>query len=263
MKLKLGIIAALVIAFCSTTISYGAAPAAKESRFKIATPPVGAQIKVITIRTENMTGNLDPNYLGMQFRNEEKGYYGLETEEASPLIVRLYMDVKEPIDEKYIKSIVEKKELQMGVHGGGSKLVNVDFTYVSLDPKIETITRRAFLERHFSFMKKDFKLNIEKWGGKNEAVYELVYPSLDKPLVLRNIPYLSSYLSAVDGCLGIETTINEKEEYCFRIRYSKDVLNDNKIWEVLTRDKWTIRTNEGDLKESDPRLSFTEKGATK
>ncbi|NTU95641.1 MAG: 4Fe-4S binding protein, partial [Bacteroidales bacterium] len=80
---------------------------------------------------------------------------------------------------------------------------------------------------------------------------------------LRSLPFFTSYLSTVDGCLGVETAINEKEEYCFRIRYSKDVLNNDKIWEVLTREKWTIRTNEGDLKETDPRLSFTDKGITK
>ena len=258
MKLKLSIIAALVIAFCSTTVSYGG------SKFKIASPPAGSTIKVITIRTENMTERMDLNYLGMQFRNESKGYYGLESEDATPLIVRIYMDVKEPVDEQYLKSVVEKKELQMGVHGGGSKLVNIDFKFVSLEKNTgETMTSRAFLERYFDFMKKEFKLNVEKWGGKNEAVYELVYPGLDKPLVLRSLPFFTSYLSTIDGCLGVETAINENEEYCFRIRYSKDVLSNDKMWEVLTREKWTIRTNEGDLKETDPRLSFTDKGITK
>lgn len=258
MKIKLGIIAALIMIFCSTTVSYGG------PKFKIASPPAGSTIKVIIIRTENMTERMDLNYLGMQFRNEAKGYYGLESEDATPLIVRIYMDVKEPVDEQYIKSIVEKKELQMGVHGGGSKLVNVDFKFISLEKNTgETMTSRAFLERHFDFMKKEYKQNIEKWGGKNEAVYELVYPGLDKPLILRTLPFFTSYLSTIDGCLGVETAINENEQYCFRIKYSKDVLNDAKIWEALTRDKWTIRTNEGDLKETYPRLSFTNKGITK
>lgn len=252
MRLKSGIIAALIMILCSITVSYGG------SKFKIASPPAGSIIKVITIRTENMTERMDLNYLGMQFRNEGKRYYGLESEDATPLIVRIYMDVKEPVDEKYIKSVVEKRELQMGVHGGGSKLVNVNFKFVSLEKVTgETMTSRAFLERHFDVMKKEFKLNMEKWGGKNEAVYEIEYPGLDKPLVLRSLPYFTSYLSTIEGCLGVETAINDREEYCFRIRYSKDVLNDSKIREVLTRDKWTIRTNEGDLKETDPRLSFT------
>ncbi len=233
------------------------------SKFKIATPPAEASlIKVITIRTEKMYDKMDPNYLGLQIRLAKKGYYGLETEYACPLIVRLYMDMNEPVDEDFLKSMVELKELEMPVHGGGVKLINVDFEYVKLEDQMDTITRREFLERQFSSYSKKYSKNVEKWGEKNEAVYELVYPDLDKPLITRNIPYLSSHLSQIDGFLGLETLLNDNEEYAFRITYSKDVLNDDKIWEALTKEKWTIMSKDGSTSEVDPKFSFSEKGAT-
>jgi len=233
------------------------------AKFKIATPPADAQqIKVITIRTEKMYDKMDPNYLGIQFRLANKGYYGLESEYACPLIIRIYMNMNEPIDEDFLKSMVEMKELKMPVHGGGINTVKVDFEYIKLEDQLDTVTRREFLERQLTKFNVSYKKNIEKWGGKNEAVYELVYPDLDKPLITRNVPYLSNHLSQIDGMLSLETVINDKEEYAFRFTYSKDALNDDKIWEILNRTKWTIKDKEGAISEVDPKFSFTEKGAT-
>jgi len=233
------------------------------AKFKIATPPIDASlIKVITIRTENMYERMDPNYLGMQLRLTKKGYYGLEAESSHPLIIRLYMNINEPVDEAFLKSIVEQKDLQMPVHGGGTKPVQLNFVFVSLEKQMDTITRKEFLVRQFDTYSKKFTKNSEKWGGKNEAVYELVYPDLDKPMITRNIPYLSSHLSQTEGFLGIETLINDNEEYAFRITYSKDALNNDKIWEVLSKEKWTTVSKEGEIVQIDPQISFTNKGAT-
>jgi polyferredoxin/copper chaperone CopZ len=234
------------------------------AKFKIATPPAEAQqIKVITIYTEKMYDRMDPNYLGLQFRFTEKGYYGIETEYSCPLTVRLYMDMNEPVDEDFIKKTVEMKELQMPVHGGGVNVIKVDYVYSGISDKIDTVTRREFLERQFNAYSRNYKKNIETWGGKNEAIYELVYPDLDKPLITRGLPYLSSHLSQIDGFLGMETVLNENDEYAFRFRYSKDVLNDEEIWKALTSAKWSILDKEGNKSEVDPKFTFTDRGATK
>lgn len=234
------------------------------SKFKIATPPKDVEnIKVVTIFTEKMYDRMDPNYLGLQFRNTGKGYYGLETEYSCPLTVRLYMDLDEPIDEKFFIEMVEMKELEMLVHGGGTNIVKVDFEYIGISDVVDTISRREFLIRQFTTFSVPFKSNQEEWAGKNEAVYELVYPDLDKPLITRNLPFLSNHLSQIPGFLSIETLVNENDEYCFRITYSKDALDDVKIWEVLNRSKWTIKNRDGVMEEVDPKFSFKEMGATK
>ncbi len=262
--LQWGTLSALIMLFVfKAALAEGPASNSPVSKFKIATPPSDAtKIKVITIHTGNMTDRMDPNYLGMQLRLTNKGYYGLEAESGQPMTIRIYMNMNEPVDEKFLKAIVEQKELQMPVHGGGSKLVQINFQFLGLDKETGTITRKEFLVRQFDTYSKKFSRNNEKWGGKNEAVYELEYPGLDKPLVSRNIPVLSSHLAQNEGFLGIETLVNDNEEYAFRIIYSRDALDDNKIWEVLTKEKWTSVSAEGEIIQIDPKISFSKRGAT-
>ncbi len=233
------------------------------AKFKINTPPTEVtQIKVITIFTEKMYDKLDPNYLGIQFRLSGKGYYGLETEYSCPLTVRLYMDMNEPVDKDFLKKTVEMKELQMPVHGGGVNIIKVNYEFIGISDQTDTITRREFLERQFSPYSRSYKKNMEQWGGKNDAVYELVYPGLDKPIITRYLPYLSSHLSQINGFLSMETVLNERDEYAFRFTYSKDALNDDKIWEALSAPKWKIMDKDGNVSEVDPKFAFENKGAT-
>ena len=232
------------------------------SKFKINTPPVEAKlIKVITIYTDGMFDRMDPNYVGLQIRNTGKAYYGLETEYNCPLIVRIYMDINEPIDANFLKEMVEMKQLEMPVHGGGVNIIEVGYDFIGLEEGSDTITRREFLERQFDNFSVAFKTQ-EEWIGKNEAVYEIVYPSLDKPIVTRNLPYLSNYLSQIAGFLGVQTLINDNEEYCFHITYSKDALDEDKIWEVLTKAKWNIKGRDGEISEVDAKVGFPDKGKT-
>ncbi len=172
------------------------------------------------------------------------------------------MNINEPIDADFIKNTVEMKELQMPVHGGGVKKVEVDFKFISIEEKVDTISKREFLERQFHFYKKQYESNVEKYAGKKEAVYEIVYTDLDKPLIIRNIPYLSSHLSLQEGFLGIETALNDNDLPVFRIKYSQEVLNDDKIWKALTKTKWTVKTKEGEIQVVEPKFTFSEPGAT-
>ena len=73
---------------------------------------------------------MDLNYLGLQMRNTGKSVFGLESEYACPLIVRVYMSPDEQLDENWFKQIVEMKMLSMPVHGGGTTDTPVDFKFV-------------------------------------------------------------------------------------------------------------------------------------
>lgn len=231
------------------------------SKFKINHPSQeDTLIKVITIRTENMYDKMDPNYLGMQFRNSGKKYFGLETEYACPLIVRLYMGLNEPVDKDFLKETVQMKTLEMPVHGGGVRKVEVDYKFVGLEQQIDTITRKEFLVRQFNAVNKIYKEKVEKYAGEKTAVYELVNKSLDKPIVSRNIPYLSSYLSLVDGVLGLQVLVNDNEEYAIRILYAESVMNPDKLWEVLTAPKWKVKMKDGSVQEEDAKMTFPAQG---
>jgi ferredoxin len=233
------------------------------SKFKINTPAEDVeQIKVITMYTEKMYDRMDPNYLGMQIRVSERGdgYYGLETEYSCPLTVRLYMAMDEPVEEEFLKDMVEMKELEMPVHGGGTRIVEVDYEFIELVEGQDTISRREFLERQFDKFSVEFKSNQEKIEGQELATYEIVYPGLDKPIITRNLPYLSNYLSQQEGMVSIKTLINEDMEYCFHITFSKELVDEEKLWNIITKEKWTIKDREGNIQEVDRKLEFTEKG---
>ena len=80
-----------------------------------------------------MYDKMDINYLGLQMRATDKKIYGLETEFSCPLTVRIYLDPSESLDKAWLKEIVEKKVLEMPVHGGGTKEIEVDYKFVSMD----------------------------------------------------------------------------------------------------------------------------------
>ena len=107
-----------------------------------------------------------------------------------------------------------------------------------------------------------FQIALKKYGeDAATAVYEMPYPGLDKPLVQRQVPYLGSFLSTQDGVMGFATALNG-DTPVIRITYVKDVLDDDKIWEILQTPKWKIHYTNGTTKEIDATLTFKTPGKT-
>ena len=226
----------------------------KPVKFKISQPSKEVKsVKVVTIHTENMTDPVDVNYLGMQFRQGKRKYYGLESEYSKPLTLRIYMDMAEAVDIDYIKKVVEMKEMDILMHGGKVKKEKVDFRFVNADDKIDTVSKRELLELLFRPYKKMFKENIDE---KTLAIYDVVYPDIEKPMVARGLPVLASYLSLTDGLLGVESTLNNDDEAVIRIYYSKMKVNEEKILSILTQKKWKIISKDGVKNETAPAISF-------
>lgn len=119
------------------------------SRFKIKSinPETVPTLKVVTLRTEGMYDRYDINYLGHQFYQTGKDIYGLETEFACPLIVRVYMDASLNLNEEWFKQVVEKEEVTVPVTGGGRRAVTLDYDFVEMEDNISYITTEDFLSR--------------------------------------------------------------------------------------------------------------------
>ena len=105
------------------------------TKFRVSNPDPAVldKVKVVTIRTENMPDRMDLNNLGMQFRLSGKKIYGIESEFACPLIVRVFMDPEEEADQAWFKEIVEKKTIEMPTPKGDVKVTPVDFRFVKLE----------------------------------------------------------------------------------------------------------------------------------
>ena len=231
------------------------------SKFRVNTPDHKAidSLKVVTIRTEGMYDKMDINYLGLQMRNTGKKIYGLESEFDCPLIVRVYMDPSEELDKKWYKEIVEMEVLQMPVHGGGTKEVEVDYKFAGLEEEISYISTEEFLRKMFSPFKAQWKKRIEEAGDNQQYIYEIVNPNYEKPIILRNMPFLSNHLSRFDGVIGVYLTLNKDLNPAIQIRFAEPMTAE-KIWELITMETWTITYKKDDVREEGAKISFKEQG---
>ncbi len=231
------------------------------SKFRVNTPDMASvdSIKVVTIRTENMYDKLDLNYLGLQMRLTDKKIYGLESEFACPLIVRVYMDASETADKAWFKKIVNMKELEMPVHGGGTKITPVNFKFVDLEDGESYISTESFIRKMFTPFKAQFSSRVEEFAGKPQFVYEIPDANYEKPIILRNLPFVSNHLSKNDGIIGVYLELDNSLTPALMIRYAAPMTAD-RVWELLNMDKWTITYKKDDVREVDAKLKFKNPG---
>lgn len=231
------------------------------SKFRVNTPDMASvdSIKVVTIRTENMYDKLDLNCLGLQMRLTDKKIYGLESEFACPLIVRVYMDASETADKAWFKKIVNMKELEMPVHGGGTKITPVNFKFVDLEDGESYISTESFIRKMFTPFKAQFSSRVEEFAGKPQFVYEIPDANYEKPIILRNLPFVSNHLSKNDGIIGVYLELDNNLTPALMIRYAAPMTAD-RIWELLNMDTWTITYKKDDVREEAAKLKFKNKG---
>lgn len=231
------------------------------SKFRVQTPDPSqtSKVKILTIRTEKMYDKMDINYLGLQMRLTGRKIYGLETEFACPLIVRVYVDPSEEFDSKWFKDIVEMKTLEMPVHGGGTKTTEVDYEFVGMEPETGEMPVEEFIRRMFSPFKAEFKSRVEENAGKAQYIYEIADPNYEKPIILRNMPFLSNHLSKHEGIIGVYLNLNDSLQPAIQVRFAAPMTAE-KVWELMTMETWTITYAKDDVRETPAKLSFKTPG---
>lgn len=233
------------------------------SKFKVNTPDHNEvdSIKIVTIRTEKMYDKMDINYLGLQMRGTGRKIYGIETEYECPLIVRVYMDPSENLDEDWFEDIVEMKKLIMPVHGGGTKEIDVDYEFVRLEKGESFMPCEEYLKYMFHPFKAEFKSRIEKAEGQKQFIYEIPNANYEKPIITRNMPYLSNHLSSHDGIIGIYLELNDNLVPSIRIRYAAP-MTEEELWKLMTMETWTITFKKDDVREVGAKIGFTQPGTS-
>ena len=232
------------------------------SKFRVATPDHKEvpELKIVTIRTEGMYDKMDINYLGMQMRLTGKRIYGLETEFACPLIVRVYMDPAEDLDEDWFEDIVEMETLQMPVHGGGVNEIELGYKFEDYEGETGRISTEQFIRNMFSPFRVQWKSRIEAAEGKQQYVYEIVDKNYEKPIILRNMPFLSNHLSTHEGVIGVYLDLNKELQPAIQIRYAEP-MTPEKLWELMTMETWTITYKADDVRQEPAKLSFKAQGS--
>lgn len=231
------------------------------SKFRVNTPDpsVVDSVKIMTIRTEKMYDKLDLNYLGLQMRLSGRKIYGLTSEFACPLIVHVYMDPSENPDKEWFRNIVEMKVLSMSVHGGGTKDTEVDYEFVDMEDSVSYIPTEDLVRMLFNPFKAEFKSRVEKFEGQPQYIYEITDQDYEKPIILRNMPYLSNHLSKHEGIIGIYLELNDDLQPAVRIRYGAPMTEDE-LWKLMTMDTWSITYAKDDVRDTPAKIEFEKQG---
>jgi hypothetical protein len=135
-------------------------------KIQIKTPGQDVEkLKVITIYTEHLYDRLDAGYLAQKFITTGDDYYGIETEYACPLIVRVYMGLNEPIDENKIEDLVEEENLRSEEPNGYVNIAETHFSFEGISDQIDTISRHDFVVGQFNPVKQKFEKNMTEYQG--------------------------------------------------------------------------------------------------
>lgn len=104
------------------------------------------------------------------------------------------------------------------------------------------VSREEFAQIMFRDVEKlagRFVANQEKWGDDEQfpkAVYEMVFPGIEKMPIRNAFPYFKSFLSCTDGIVSVDFVLRDMKPV-MRIRYVKSMWDDAKLWKEVSRPK--------------------------
>ena len=191
-------------------------------------PTAVKSLKVAVIRTEGMYEKGDLENLGRIFKETGRKIYWLESEFACPLIIRVYMDNAENLDEAWFEEIVEK-----------------EYDFVEMEENVSRISTSEYIRNGFKPYKVEIRSRVEKFGNWPQHYFETSDLRYDEAGPA--MPFLSNYLSQQEGILGIYFNLNEDLVPTIKVRYVEP-MTEEKLRDILSRDSWTI-SSQGEMKE--------------
>lgn len=234
-------------------------------------PSLYSEVKILTLRTENMYDRMDLNYLGMQFRQTGKKIFGLESVYDCPLIIYIYLAPDETLDEDWLKEVVEKKTLEMPASGGGIREIPVNFEFVRLEKGESSMGIAEYLNKMFDSFSAEYNGRYEENGqsvvrkrsevyaSQPQWIYRISDQNYEKPIVRRGLPYLSNHLSKEEGVIGTYLTLDDNLVPCIEVRFAAP-MTEERLWELMTMDTWTITYAADDVREESAKISFGTRG---
>ncbi|MGM9740973.1 MAG: 4Fe-4S binding protein [Candidatus Cryptobacteroides sp.] len=203
------------------------------AKFQISTPDyiTTPELVVKTIRAENMTNSNAINLLGLQFKKLDSLIYGLKIDWDIPLIVRMYVDPAFNRDEHWIKNVVELPFLELkNPQNGKITQMPLGFKFVRMEQPDSTMRTVDFLCEMFKPFMAEFKPISEVDSRIEQFLYEIPEENITKPVIMRNLPLLASYL--------------------------------DELFRLMSSAEWRIQDNEGEQSIHAP-FRYIEKGTVK
>ena len=233
------------------------------SKNKLSNPDLSStdSLAVYTIRAEKMYDRLDINYLGMLISNTGRKVYGLATEFACPLIIRVYADASENLDEQWFRNVVESESVTVPQYDGSTIDIELEYEFAGLEGETDRISALDFIKVMFAPYRAEIKGRVEEYAGKDQYIYEIADQAYDNPSVPGSMPYLSSHLSKHEGFIGLYLELNQELVPCIRVRYV-DPMTEDDLWKLLTMKEWSVTFSGGEVSDIPARITFRNKGRT-
>jgi hypothetical protein len=99
----------------------------------------------------------------------------------------------------------------------------------------------------------------EVYAGRPQYILEFEDARYEKPLVTRSLPFLSNHLSKEEGVIATYVVLNDRLKPALQIRFAAPATAE-RIWELMTMEKWTITYKNDEEKVEDARLKFDKPG---
>ena len=231
------------------------------ARYEIMAPDkvISDSINVFTIRTEKMYDKMDIAYLAILLKNTNRKIYGVASEFACPLLIKIYMDPSENVNEQWFRNIVESEFVALPVTDGVNRSVQLNYKFVDMENEVDQISVSDFTRFMFVPYKSEMRNRVEECSDKMQFIYELSDLAYSKKQILESMPYLNSYLAKYEGFIGLYFELNNDLLPVVRIRYTAP-MDAIKLWDLLTSKTWKITYLNGEINEIPAKLVFNEKG---
>lgn len=219
------------------------------------TPPSEMRwLKALTIRTDRTYDLGDALCLAKKFRISGMRCYGLETEYAVPMIVRVWTAPDEMFTPHELEALIEEKEFRFVYPNGEAETVETDYDFVRFELTADSISRHKFVSAHFREID-------EVYAGKPDtlhtAVMDIPYPELGDCFVGDQLSYLSNYLESREGILGLRTELDANDLPHIYIRYASDFLDERRILtEILRAPEWILTFPDGSMRKISACMNF-------
>jgi len=149
----------------------------------------------------------------------------------------------------------------------------MDLKFVKMEKEVGSISTPEFLHKMFNPFKAEYngrypsgdttvvRKRAQVYEGKPQYILEFEDTRYEKPIITRNLPFLSNHISREEGVIGTYVVLNENLKPALQIRFAAPATAD-RIWELMTMDKWTI-TRKDEEKIEDARIAFDKPGVVK
>lgn len=222
------------------------------------------QLKILQLGIEGLHDRMDMVYFGMAMQ-QVKGVYGFTSAFGCPIQITMFVDPKAELNEEILREKIEAKELVFHARKG-DKIFPMNNELRSYKEK-DFISREDFTKMMFlptANLSHDFKKDLEKWSDTVKyprGIYEMVYPSIEKILVQKSVPYLKSFLAGKEGILRLEFALNQDLIPVLRLYYVQDMWDEKKIWQEIFQAKtWKITLADGSTQDMPAKLKFSKEG---